>query len=259
MKKIFTLTLISLSSFSYAQQIDTLYVNDDKFINLQFTSGVSITQSSQPTFFFIESKGTVLFIQALQKDVVESNLFVQTADGKNHNYIVKYTPKLQRIVYDYSNVENIIKTDFQNTNIIDFVSNPLNGEKGYINTRNRVSKGKVTLYLKGVYSMADKLFILLNIVNNSNLNYDVADIKLFIRPSKQMKNIATQDEEIIPKIYNNIPSFIPSSNNYITLEISKNALIDKVISIDLLEKNGDRNLTIDIEDEYITNSKILNK
>lgn len=263
MKKIAILPILFFYFISFSQKIDTLLVNDDKFINLQYNSAVVISQSSQPTYFFIESKSNVLFIQALQKNIIESNFFVQTADGNIFNYIVKYTPRLQKIVYNYQNNRQIFFDNSKNNVEVELANitniNPLESEYGYINSRNRSSKGKVNLYLKGVYTNVEKLYILVQLENKSNLNYDISDIKLFIRPVSKMKNIAVQDEEIIPIIYKPTNKISPKSSNYITLEISKNALVDKVISVDLLEKNGDRNLTINVDQDYITNAKSLSK
>lgn len=247
-----------------AQNLDTLKVNDGKFINLQFNSAVSITQSSQPTFFFIEAKSNVLFIQSLDKNVIESNLFVQTNDGRTYNFIVKYIPVLTKIVYNYKNNVNYnansesynADTDIQNYSITDI--NPLINKTGYINSRNRSSKGKVDLYFKGVYNNANKLYVLLFIENKSSLNYEVADLKLFIRPAKAMKNIATQDEELNCKFYDFNKIILSRSSIYITIELEKIALIDKVLSIDLLEKNGDRNINFNINHNLLTESKSIN-
>lgn len=261
MKNLLTLLIILFSLNTFSQKIDTVYINDDKFININFNSSVEITQSSQPTYFFIESKDNILFIQALQKNVVESNLFVKTANGEVFNYIVKYTPHLRKIVYDYqskidvssgSTIPHIAQLSESLNNI-----NPLEGHQGYINNRNRSSKGKVDLYFKGVYNQEDRLFILLYLENNSNINYDIADVKLFIRPNKKLKNIATQDEEIIPKFYPYTQKVLPKGAIYITLEIPKTAIIDKVISIDILERNGDRNLNVNVNQRIITDARVI--
>lgn len=265
MKQIIVLPILFFCFSSFAQKIDTLLVNDDKFINLQYNSAVVISQSSQPTYFFIESKSNVLFIQALQKNIVESNLFVQTAEGNIYNYIVKYTPRLHKIVYNYTHGLTAVPRTAPESYISEVQQyssstlNPLEKQKGYINSRNRASKGGVNLYLKGVYTNADKLYLLIQLVNKSNLNYDISDIKLFIRPISRMKNIAMQDEEITPIVYNSVNKIVPQGENYITLEINKTALIDKVISVESLERNGDRNLNINVEQDYITNAKSLKK
>lgn len=261
MKKLLILPLFLLTESVFSQKIDTLFVNDDKFINLHFNSNVVLHQSSQPSSFFIESKGNILFIQALDRNVIESNLFVQSTNGENYNYIVRYTPKLQKIVYNYQTNSNSISREKERGEEVleepfySFSTNPIANEIGYINSRNKATKGKVDIYLKGLYTHDDKLYVLLFVDNKSNLNYDIADIKAFIRPAKKLKNIAIQDEELSYKLFEKLDKVIAKDSRFITLEINKNALIDKVISIDLLEKHGDRNLNIQVPQEFIHTAK----
>lgn len=247
---------------SFAQGIDTLFVNDNKFINLHFNTAVNLTQSSQPEFFFIEKKQNVLFVQALQNKVLESNLFVQTVDGKYYNYIVKYTANLQRIVYDYSMGNAGVPSSGpaiagDKPVSLQDSANPLVHEKGYINSRNRVSKGRVELYFKGIYSQGDKLLLLVYLQNLSSLSYGLGDIKLFIKHARKLKNIAAIEQELFPKVYPYSSSIASMGQQYITLEFEKTALVDKVLSIDLIEKNGDRNLTLQVNPDFITNAKVL--
>ncbi|MDN3710445.1 DUF4138 domain-containing protein [Myroides ceti] len=82
------------------------------------------------------------------------------------------------------------------------ISQRLLKESGYIKNRNITSYKNIKLILKGVYVNHNKIYILMRIDNNSNINYDVNAYKFYITNDK---GIATSEQTIDVNIVNLTP------------------------------------------------------
>lgn len=254
------------SANSQAQELDTLFINENKFITVQFDKEVKLSQSSQPDLLYIEPKNELLFIQALEKGTKESNLFVQTVDGTNYNFLLLYTPNLRKLNYsfgkpsaqavDHAQEQALGQTSSPSVELPD--ENPLEGFRGYVNSRNRASKGNVELYFKGIYYKDDYLYFLFNMENNSNLSYELSNIGFFVTAEGKSKNLATQQEEMPSlKIYNRFDTLEGKQKTSFTVAFRKFTLIEKNLLVEVLEKGGDRNLTININADIINSARNL--
>ncbi len=59
-------------------------------------------------------------------------------------------------------------------------------------------KYTITFQLNGIYIKSDVVFYQLKIKNNSNINYDIDMLRLFIHDKKKSKRTASQEIEINP-------------------------------------------------------------
>lgn len=253
--KLLTIGVLAYSLSSHAQ-IDTLNVNDNKFIRVEFNSDIKVSQISNPQNYFIENKGEFLFIQALDKDLLESNLFVQTSNGNTYDFILKYSNKIDRLNYSYkSNNGNVA-----NSNSLTGISknNPLEGTRGYIKSRNFTTKGNVSLYVKGVYIQNDYMYFLFDIENKSNIKYELDDIKFFIINEEKLNNTSIEREELTPKFsYEKWGSLNGKEKHTFVIGFEKFTLSNRNLLVEIFEKKGDRNLNLVINHKLIENAKNL--
>jgi len=245
-----------LSLNAYAQ-VDTLRINDNKFIRLEFDSEIKLFQVSNPNQYFIENKGTFLFIQALEKDLKQSNLFVQTTEDKSYDFILEINSEISKLHYNYSKGLSGKNSHLSNESA-DLQINPLADKKGYIKSRNFSTKANMTLMIKGIYVKEDQLFFFFDIQNKSNINFELNDLNFSIVNEGKLKNTSVEREEIVPKkIYNQWNTIEGKSTQSFVVAFDKFTLTNRNFLVEILEKNGDRNLSLLINNKLIVNSKTL--
>lgn len=128
-------------------------------------------------------------------------------------------------------------------------------EKGYINNRNSAVANGIEGYVKGVYSGNGKIFVLLEIANRSNINYDIESAVFITTPIQKGKGYYETDEQEknFAPIFSNQPESISKKSKtrlvyvFDKFTISQNKTIQYVIS----EIDGERSLTLEIKPKYI--------
>src|SRR5690554_192127 len=91
MIKLFTIALLFIG-FEVNAQLQVLKASTDKFITVQFPSKVDFYQNSVSIHdkVGIKQVDDILFIQFLEPNVQETNLFVKTVDNKTYNFLLQY-------------------------------------------------------------------------------------------------------------------------------------------------------------------------
>lgn len=260
MKLLIALIVLTLG-IKMSAQPKTLKASTDKFITVQFPAKVDYYQNSVSIHdkIGIRQVDDILFIQFLEPDVQETNLFVKTVDNKTYNFLLQYdnNPQELSVKVNGSNQnmqvgQDLIPINFENTETI---SQRLLQESGYIKNRNITTYKNIKLILKGVYVNNNKIYILMRIDNKSNINYDVNAYKFYITNDK---GIATSEQTIDVNIVNITPDtkILPKGKNDIVFMFDKFSVgDDKQLLFELTEKNGDRNLSFKILSSLIDNAR----
>lgn len=122
------------------------------------------------------------------------------------------------------------------------------------------ANGKVKVQLGKVLISGDSLFFKLNIVNHSNLNYQIDFIRFYVRDLKTSKRTVTQEQELYPIVssvnQNNALKAGASLNNVFVLKqfpISKTS----ALFIEVYEKNGSRHLYLKVKQKHILKAKAI--
>ena len=237
-------------------QVDTLKVNKDKYIRINLDENISEYHISNPNDYFIEVKGKNIFIQALDEYAKESNLYIGTEHDNYYDFFVSYTNQLDKYTYNLdTNNSNQPRKGFNQV----LEKNPLNGKKhSFINSRNVIYNNGIGLFIKGVYIKDENLYFLLEVENKTSIPYQIKEIKFFVIQDKELKNKALTEEEVLPEmIYDDVEEIGAKSRKYITVAFKKFTLSDRHLKINLLEKNGERNLNLPINNNLILKSKSL--
>ncbi|WP_183148009.1 DUF4138 domain-containing protein [Chryseobacterium nematophagum] len=126
-------------------------------------------------------------------------------------------------------------------------------KKGWINNRNSVLVNGVEGFVKGVYSGSGKIFVLLEIANRSNINYDIESAVFITSPiEKNGKIIDTEEKSFIPIFSNQPASFNKKSNQRLVYVFDKFTISgDKTLLFVINEIDGERTLTLEIKPKYI--------
>src|SRR5690554_7087293 len=158
MIKLFTIALFFIGVEVNAQ-MQVLKASTDKFITVQFPSKVDFYQNSVSIHdkVGIRQVDDILFIQFLEPNVQETNLFVKTVDNKTYNFLLQYDDDPLDLTVRIGLNENDIKHQNPSVQVNSSnLSQKLLNESGYIKSRNISSYKNIKSILKGVYVNSNK-------------------------------------------------------------------------------------------------------
>lgn len=146
------------------------------------------------------------------------------------------------------------KSDYEKT------AEKLLKQKGWINNRNSYLVRGVEGFVKGVYSGNGKIFVMLEVPNRSNINYDIQNISFITSPIKKKGIDFDTEEKIFLPIWSNQPEFIGKKAKqklvfvFDKFTIGENKTLNAVIN----ENEGERNLKLEIKPAYILEAEYIN-
>lgn len=146
------------------------------------------------------------------------------------------------------------KSDYEKT------AEKLLKQKGWINNRNSYLVRGVEGFVKGVYSGNGKIFVMLEVSNRSNINYDIQNISFITSPIKKKGVDFDTEEKIFLPIWSNQPEFIGKKAKqklvfvFDKFTIGENKTLNAVID----ENEGERNLKLEIKPAYILEAEYIN-
>ncbi|MHC0443057.1 conjugative transposon protein TraN [Flavobacterium sp. 3-210] len=259
-----------LTAFSgYAQLNIEIGLNENQFKNLQIgysktTSIVfpysikSIDRGSQD-ILTQKAKGAenILLIKARQKNFVQTNLTIVTSDGKLYVFILNYNDQCPdlNLTADNSiaiNREILFSEDSENQKRIKEFSELALTKKNKLSGL-RSERFDIKLQVSGIFIHQDVMYFRVILENNSKINYDISQLRFFIRDQKKSKRTASQEIEIIPLLSTpNINSVSDESEISAVYAFPKFTISDnKYLTVQLIEKNGGRHLEINIKKNMI--------
>lgn len=205
----------------------------------------------------------ILQIKAGKKGFEETNLTVITADGKLYSYILNYTDNPSTLNFRYTIIEEDQKDAFfraDQPNEAEMQSDAEKVIKADKNIRGiKDKKFGIKLQLDGLFIKDEVMYYRLRLQNHSNINYDIEQLRFFIRDQKKSKRTATQELEVQPLyIEGNTSAVAGKSEHVFVFAVPKLTIPDqKYLAIQMMEKNGGRNLKLIIYNKTVVKSKPL--
>ncbi len=248
-----------------------LTITYNKTTNLIFPYSVLSIDRGSKDILVQQPKGTknIVQVKADKPNFPQTNLSVITIDGKLYSFTVDYIaqPSQLNIIIDkkksslYDSLFNqpVKLSSANNEALFRTVAEKIAETKAIQGKRDR--KSQMELQLNGIYINRDVLYFRLRLINNSNLSYDVDDMMFTIKDRQKSKRTATQEIEMTP-IYKlgDFANVEADSGSYSIIALPKFTLPDsKFLSIQILEKNGGRNLRLVLKDRQIMKAIIINE
>lgn len=245
----------------------TLAVTYYKTTNLVFPYDIKSVDRGSKDILAQKVKGVenVLQVKAGKLGFDETNLTVITADGKLYSYVVDYVDspavlnisfsnKLQLSPITFFSEKNISETEVQaDAENIAMSQKTISGIKD--------KSFGMGLQLDGIYINGEVMYFRIRVANKTNINYGINQFRLFIRDQKKSKRTATQELEVYPlHIYNDISMLVGESEEVFVFAVPKFTIPDKkYLAIQLMEKNGGRNLELSVHNKTIIKAKTVNR
>ena len=244
-----------------------LMITFNKTTNLIFPYSITSVDRGSKDVLAQKAHGVenILQVKAGRKGFEETNLTVVTGDGKLYSYLINYgdNPSVLNISFvarDIRNAQALFPANEMNEAEV-----KTNAEKvAYEQITIRHIKKKVygiSFRLDGIYIHENVMYFRLKINNQSNINYDISQLRFFIRDQKKSKRTATQELEINPlHIYNDTSSVAGQSVRVFVFAVPKFTIPDrKYLTIQLMEKGGGRNLELSVHNKTIVKARPLSR
>jgi conjugative transposon TraN protein len=207
----------------------------------------------------------ILHIKAAQQGFDQTNLTVITADAKLYSFVVNYdeeSPQLNLSMDKVKSKSPEIYFSEQSDNEEELI----NYSKLAFYHKNKIAgamkkKYEIKFQLNGIYIRDDILYYKTRVVNNSRINYDIDQLRFFIRDSRKIKRTASQEIEIIPILTHNYLSTINGESEGTTVfALPKFTIPDKKhLVIQLMEKNGGRHIELQLKNTKLLRLTVLPK
>lgn len=257
------LTFLTLICYCTANS-QVIEMTNKKVSQLIFPSSIKTVKGGFiPDDFIMDIQDNVLYIQPLTS-FSESNLNVVTTDNIYYTFTIRYNENAVQLNHIVKVEQSIFGANKQNDVFIEKTVGE-NIQKKILQDNDFFSRKAIRhkttyIYLRGVYVNEDKLYIKLAFENQSNIPYDFEYVGFYIKEKKQRKNSTQEQVQLMPEsIY---PETIkgnvikPKSSIVKVYTFPKFTIgQEKILLIDMIEKGGERNLSLKIDDSTILKAK----
>ena len=246
----------------------SLKVSTNKTSNLIFPFGIKSVDIGSADLKAQKANGVenVLQLKAAKENFDETNLTVITSDGKFYSFLIDYSanPNLLNLKFkDTSNDGALfsspgLKSSKSNAAQIEIDARKCLEQKRFLFALKDKANG-MRLLLSGIYIDNDVLYFKLNVDNKTNINYDFESLNFFIKDIKQGKRTAVQEIQQTPLLVYNDSGYVTGKSSLsFVVAVQKFTIPDKkMLVIQLMEKNGGRNLSLKIKNRTIVKAKTI--
>lgn len=278
MKKINVLVVVSIMFFMgsafgqlqvgkndfYKIKLDSLAIAYSKTTNIVFPNSILSVDRGSSDVLVQKAKGVenILQIKAAKFDFTETNLTVVTSDGQLYSFVLNYNekkPLLNLVVGKKTSMwEHLGSTEIENeAELKSYAESAFYEKKKLRNVKD--NKYNMKLHLNGLFIHEKVMYYRIKIANNSNVSYDIGQLRFFIRDLKKAKRTASQEIEITPLyIYNNTEVVEGKSEVCLVFALPKFTMPDKkFLAIQLMEDQGGRHLELQVKNKKLMQLAVL--
>lgn len=266
----FMLYVVFVGNFVQAQNtqpLDTIYANETKNVALFFPAPIRQGITGSDHFVFTYNRENEQYFGLLQATPgVESNLLVINGDGSVFSYILRYKKQLSKLNYfipltnSIGNDRPVIKDSVRSHTLdisetkYDYLKfcNALLKRKPQNSIIKRRNEG-IVLSAQQIIFYKAALYFVLEIKNNSTLDYDMNFLDLSIETRQKGKKKSAQRLMLEPLYTYNPPSKIKENETVrFVFVLPKFSLSnDRRVVVELNEKNGERSIELRIPHRFI--------
>ena len=253
------------------QILDTIYANDTKNVALFFPEPIRQGITGSDNFVFTYNREKEQYFGLLQaKPGKESNLLVVNRNGSIFSYIIRYKKQLSKLNYfiPLSNSIGNEKPIVTDSTLVESSEELVDNKTYYyqkfcsylLKRKQRIGRIKkrnegIILTVENIVFDKDELYFVIEIENNSSLDYDLNFLNLSIETRQKGKRKSLQRLYQKPIYKHNLPSKIKEGKTvrfvYVMPKFSLSN--DRRAILELNEKDGERNIELKLSHRYINN------
>ncbi len=263
--------ICTLANAQTSEVLDTIYANDTKNVALFFPEPIRQGITGSDNFIFTYNREKEQYFGLLQaKPGKESNLLVVNRNGSVFSYIIRYKAQLSQLNYfvpmsnSIGNEKPIVNNSIQvepaeygidnRTYYYEKFCSYLLERKQHISRIKKQNEG-ITLSIENIAFDKEELYFVIQIENNSTLDFDLNFLKFSVETRQKGKRKSLQKLYLKPLYKHHLPSRIKKSETarlvYVVPKFSLSD--DRIAVLELNEKKGERNIELKISHRYINN------
>lgn len=263
--------LVLCFSGAFAQEINrgrpqaiksySLTITCEKTTHLVFPYAITTVDRGSQAVLAQKAKGTgnVLQVKAGSRGFPETNLTVITADGKLYSFLVNYAdhPEVLNLKFEgkqekKKHTATVFFSSGKNAAKITAYAKRAYGHRETVRGGHD-KKQDVDLRLTGLFIHEEVMYYRLEIENRSAINYTLGQLRFFIRDKRNAKRTASQEIAVSQLfVYNNTRTVKGGRKHTLVVAVPKFTIPDKKrFVIQLIEKNGGRQLELDINNKKL--------
>lgn len=254
-----------------AERLDTIFANEHKNVALFFPQPISQGITGASHFVFTHNRERQQHFGLLQaKPGTESNLLVIDAGGAVYSYILKYKKDLSRLNYFIQGTARIgtVKRDLSGpakevepkTNKLDKDTHYQNFCSYLLNKKERIGRLRkrnqgILLSIENIVFNQNELYFVIQIENESSLDYDVNFLNLSLATRQKGKKKSMQTLLKEPLFTYKTPVKIKEGHTarmvYVFPKFSLSS--DRQVLLELNERKGERDVILKVSHRFINN------
>lgn len=238
----------------------------NKTSNIIFPFAIKSVDRGSQNVLAQKAKGVenILQIKAGKEDFEETNLTVITADGKLYSFLLNYAAEPSVLNFSFgtpsvtTNNHTIFSPDgYNEAETQSYAATAFSDKRQVRGIKDK--KYDIKCSLNGLAIHDNQMYCRIKIENRSHINYDIDQLRFFIRDQKKVKRTAIQEIEIKPLyVYNDTATIVGKTEYSMVFALPKFTIPDKkYLAIQLMEKNGGRHLELRVNNKNIINATVL--
>lgn len=263
---LFSMSLLLVSVWAYPQlkSRETVFY-EDRYKNLQigyskttsivFPYPIKSIDKGSADVLVQKAKGVenILLVKAARQYFFQTNLTVVTSDAKLYVFVLNYNedcPDLNIKAENAAAASKDVLFTLENENQKKIEQSASLALSKKIKTSGlKKAKFQIKLEVSGIFIHEDVLYLRVVFENKSKISYDIDQLRFFIRDQRKSKRTASQEIEIQPLYCTSSIAVIPDKSEVVKVfALEKFTIPDnKLLTLQLLEKNGGRHLEASIK------------
>lgn len=238
----------------YQDQYKNLQVGFSKTTSIIFPYTIKSIDIGSAEVLVQKAKGVenILLVKAAKQHFFQTNLTVVTSDGKLYVFVLNYDDSCPDLNFKAENAvaasrDVLFSLENENQKRIEQCALTAYSKKKKISGLKK-SKYQIRLEVNGIFIQQDVLYLRIVFENKSKINYDIDQLRFFIRDQKKSKRTASQEIELQPLYATSSSSVIPYKSEIIKVYALEKFTIpeNKYLTLQMIEKSGGRHLEVDI-------------
>jgi len=262
---IFLMAVSGYSQYNSKSEYNNIQLGYSKTTSILFPYAVKSLDIGSRDVLVQKAKGVenILLLKAGKQNFQQTNLTVVTSDGKLYSFILNFddlcpTLNIDAGLRNADDKQLLFSLENENQKEIkDYAMLALSKKIRISGLNSR--RSEIEMKVDGIFIHQDIMYFRVFLGNDSKINYDVDQLRFFIRDQRKSKRTASQEIEIIPLFYTGDFSRISDKSEITAVFALPKFTIPekKKFTIQVFEKNGGRHLELDIKNRNLVNLEIL--
>lgn len=254
-----SLLLVSVLAYPQINSRETVFYEDhyknlqigySKTTNIVFPYPIKSIDKGSSDVLVQKAKGVenILLVKAARQYFLQTNLTVVTSDARLYVFVLNYDEDCPDLNIKAENAvaaskDVLFTLENENQKKIE-QSASLALSKKIKTSGFKKSKFQIKLEVNGLFIHQDVLYLRVVFENKSKINYDIDQLRFFIRDQQKSKRTASQEIELQPLYSTSSSTVIPYKSEIIKVFALEKFTIpeNQYLTLQLIEKNGGRHL-----------------